>query len=267
MGRRIERVLCRRWRDGTFERHPDELAVEEPLAIELDGVLVTTTMRTPGHDFELAVGFCHGEGLLGSATVLNCRFCGNGPALESNFNTVTVDTGGQAPRPTPRLGLTTSSCGLCGSASLDDLAERVGRALPEYPAMAFDPTVLAAMPDALRPLQELFSRTGAVHAAGAFDSAGTIDIVREDVGRHNAVDKVVGRYLLDGRLPARGHGLALSGRVSFEIVQKAWAGGFSALVAVSAPTSLAVAAAQRAGITLAGFARDGKLNLYAGPQF
>ena len=259
-------MLYRRWRGDSFERQPDELAVEEPLAIRLDGVLVTTTMRTPGHDFELAVGFCHSEGLLGGATVLSCRFCGNGSALESNFNTVSVDTGGQAPAPTPRLGPTTSSCGLCGSASLDDLAARVGTRDPGQPVPVFDPALLARLPDALRPHQELFARTGAVHAAGAFDEAGSVVVVREDIGRHNAVDKVLGRYLLDGLLPAHRQVLVVSGRVSFEIVQKAWAGGFSALVAVSAPTSLAVAAAQRAGMTLAGFARDGHLNLYAGPQ-
>jgi FdhD protein len=241
-------------------RGPDELIVEEPMSIHLDDVLVATTMRTPGHDFELAVGFCFTDGLLASAPVVGCRYCGTGSAVDTEFNVVSVDTGGRAPSPTPRLGTVSSSCGLCGSTSLDELADRLEPLTPVTP-IPFD--VLASMPDRVRAEQPLFDLTGSVHAAAAFDVGGTPHVVREDVGRHNAVDKVVGRLLLDDALPAEHLGLFVSGRASFEIVQKAWAAGFAAVVAVSAPTALAVATARRAGITLAGFVRDGRMNVYA----
>jgi FdhD protein len=252
--------------DGdSVRRAPDDLIVEEPLAIRLDDQLVTTTMRTPGHDFELAAGFCFTEGLLAGAPVQTCRYCATGSAVDTAFNVVSVDTGGRAPVPQPRLGPTTSSCGLCGSASIDDLAARL-QPLPAGAAAAVTPAVLAAAPQGFPGEQTLFAATGAVHAAAAFplDGSGPA-LVREDVGRHNAVDKVVGRLLLDGRLPAHGSGLGLwvSGRASFEIVQKAWAAGFPAVVAVSAPTALAAGTARRAGLVLAGFARGGRLKVYA----
>jgi FdhD protein len=247
--------------DGAARR-PDELAVEEPLAIELDGHRVTTTMRTPGHDFELAAGFCFTEGLLAGAPVRTCRYCATGTAVETGYNVVSVDTGGAAPVPTPRLGTTTSSCGLCGSASIDELCERLDPR-PAGAAAPFDLGVLAGVPGRLVGEQGLFAATGAVHGAAAFDVTGAPLVVREDVGRHNAVDKVVGRLLLDGRLPAARLGLYVSGRASFEIVQKAWAAGFAAVVAVSAPTALAVATARRANVLLAGFVRDGRMNVYA----
>jgi FdhD protein len=245
-------------------RRPDELIVEEPLAIHLDGHRVTTTMRTPGHDFELAAGFCFTEGLLAGAPVQTCRYCATGSAVETGFNVVSVETGGAAPVPTPRLGTTTSSCGLCGSASIDELCERLVP-LGAGVAAAFALDVLAAVPGRLAGAQDLFAATGAVHAAAAFEPDGAALVLREDVGRHNAVDKVVGRLLLDGRLPGAGAalGLYVSGRASFEIVQKAWAAGFAAVVAVSAPTALAVATARRAGLLLAGFVRDGRMNVYS----
>ncbi len=246
--------------DGRVVRRPDELVVEEPLEIRLDDHLVTTTMRTPGHDFELAAGFCFTDGLLAGAPVQTCRYCGTGPAAETEFNVVSVETGGKAPIPQPRLTTTTSSCGLCGAVSVTDLRERLA---PVPPTAPFDLTVLANAPDRVRSEQVLFAATGAVHAAAALDRTGTPDLVREDVGRHNAVDKVVGRLLLDGRLPASGQALYVSGRASFEIVQKAWAAGFAAVVAVSAPTALAMEAARAAGILLAGFARGGTMNVYA----
>lgn len=230
------------------------------MSIHLDGTLVATTMRTPGDDFELAVGWCHTEGLLGGAEVLRCRYCGTGSAVESGFNAVTVETGGRAPVPTPRLTATTSACGLCGSASLDDLRTRLE---PLCPTTAFGPEVLADAVERAATQQPLFAATGAVHAAAAFDASGSPSVVREDIGRHNAVDKVVGRLLLDGRLPATELGLFVSERASFEMVTKAWAAGFSALVAVSAPSALAVEAARAAGLTLAGFVRDGGLNVYS----
>ncbi|MEO6628218.1 MAG: formate dehydrogenase accessory sulfurtransferase FdhD, partial [Aquihabitans sp.] len=170
-----------------------------------------------------------------------------------------VDTGGRAPEPAARLTTTTSSCGWCGTDGIDEVTARIA---PLVNPVAFDIDVLAGVPDQVRRSQRLFDTTGGVHAAAAFDRAGAVIAVREDIGRHNAVDKVVGRLLLDGRLPVPELALFVSGRTSFEIIQKAWAAGFSAVVAVSAPSSLAAEAARRAGMTLAGFARPGRLNIY-----
>jgi FdhD protein len=244
--------------EGT-RRRPDEVIVEEPMSIQLDGVLVSTTMRTPGNDYELAVGFCHTEGLLAGAPVRGVRYCATGSATDTAFNTVTVETGGVAPAPTPRLGNTSSSCGLCGSEAIDMLTDRLR---PVSPTASIPVEVMQRIPSTVRAGQNLFGVTGAVHAAAAFTPDGEVIIAREDVGRHNAVDKVIGRMLLDDDLPASGYGLYVSGRASFEMVQKAWAAGFGTVVAVSAPTALAVHTAHRAGITLAGFARDDRLNLY-----
>ncbi len=230
------------------------------MSIQLDGVLVATTMRTPGHDFELAVGFLHTEGMLADSPVRGVRYCGTGSASETEFNVVSVDTGGSAPAPRPRLGNTTSSCGWCGSDSVDELAGRL-TTLPTTSPIPLH--VLTELPERALSSQGLFAATGAVHAAAAFDRHGTVLVSREDVGRHNAVDKVVGRMLLDGMLPSTGNGLFVSGRASFELVQKAWAAGFSTLVAVSAPTALAVQTARRAGLVLAGFIRNGRVNVYA----
>ncbi|MCX7621216.1 MAG: formate dehydrogenase accessory sulfurtransferase FdhD [Acidimicrobiales bacterium] len=247
--------------EGTRQtRRPDTLIVEEPLSIHLDGVLVTTTMRTPGDDFELASGFCFTEGLLGGAPVVSCRYCGTGSASVTEFNVVSVETGGRAPAPQPRLTTITAACGLCGSRFIDELSHRL------HPLVGIEPfplDVLATIPNQAVAHQALFRSTGAVHAAAAFDRDGQPVVVREDVGRHNAVDKVVGRLLLDGTLPARDFALYASGRASFEIVAKAWSAGFAAVVAVSAPTALAVETARRAGITLAGFARDDRLVVYS----
>lgn len=230
------------------------------MTVQLDGVTVTTTMRTPGHDYELAVGFCHGEGLLDGHRVTGVRYCGTGSAAETEFNVVTVETGGRAPVPTERLTTVSSSCGWCGSDRIDELCDRIAP-LPVTSPIPIEilPTVVPRVLDD----QGLFARTGAVHAAAAFDPEGTPLVVREDVGRHNAVDKVVGAMLLEGRLPAGGLGLFVSGRASVEMVQKAWAAGFGTLVAVSAPTSLAVQAARRAGMVLAGFVREDRFNVYS----
>ncbi len=258
--RRTDTHLVTRVDGDGARRSPDELIVEEPMTIQLDGHRAATTMRTPGHDYELAVGFCHTDGLLGGARVIGVRYCADGAAGDTEFNVVTVETGGRAPVPTPRIGNTTSSCGWCGTDAIDDLCA----SLPPLPDTAPIPlSVLAAMPDAVLGGQSLFSTTGAVHAAAAFDATGRVLLTREDVGRHNAVDKVVGRMLLDGALPATGLGLFVSGRASFELVQKAWAAGFATLVAVSAPTSLAVQTARRAGLRLAGFVRGDRLNVYS----
>lgn len=230
------------------------------MTIQLDGAVVSTTMRTPGNDYELAAGFCFTDGLLAGVPVTGVRYCADGPAGDSEFNIVTVETGGRAPTPTPRLGTTMSSCGLCGSDAIDSLCERL-EPLPATPPI--DLQILGEVPSAVLNGQGLFSTTGAVHAAAAFAPDGEVLVTREDVGRHNAVDKVVGRMLLDGQLPASGLGLFVSGRASFELVQKAWAAGFGTLIAVSAPTALAVQTARRAGLVLAGFVRGARLNVYA----
>jgi FdhD protein len=258
--RRSESLLVTVYQGGALRRRPDELIVEEPMTIRLDGNVVSTTMRTPGNDYELAAGFCFTDGLLGGADVRGVRYCADGAASESQFNVVTVETGGKAPVPTPRLGTTTSSCGLCGNESIEALCDRLD-VLPPTPPI--DLEILTAVPKAALGSQGLFSTTGAVHGAAAFSPTGEVLMTREDVGRHNAVDKVVGRMLLDGQLPATGLGLFVSGRASFELVQKAWAAGFGTLIAVSAPTALAVHTARRAGLVLAGFVREDRLNVYA----
>ena len=243
-------------------RSPDEVAVEEPLEVRLDGHLVGTTMRTPGNDFELAVGFCHTEGLLAGAPVRSAKYCrGDGPGavVQSEFNVVTVSTGGLAPRPESRLSVTTSACGMCGTTAVDELRATL------HPLPVTDPIadrVLLTATAAVLADTPVFAATGAVHAAALFDRDGSLVLVREDVGRHNAVDKVVGHELLAGRLPRHGHGLAVSGRVGFEIVQKAWAAGIGTVVAKGAPTSLAVEAARIARITLVGWAGGRSARLY-----
>jgi FdhD protein len=258
--KRTERLLVTKVTAEGTRRAPDELIVEEPMSIQLDGTLVSTTMRTPGHDFELGAGFCFTEGLLAGTPVTGVRYCADGSAMASHFNVVTVETGGRARAPAPRLGSTSSSCGWCGSDQIDTLLDRL-RPLPASAPIPVE--LLASMPERVLGGQGLFASTGSVHAAAAFAGDGTVLVTREDVGRHNAVDKVVGALLLDDKLPASGLGLFVSGRASIEMVQKAWAAGFGSLVAVSAPTSLAVAAARRAGLVLVGFVRPGRCNVYA----
>ena len=257
---RTETVLVTKVDAGVARRVPDELVVEEPLEIRLDDNLVATTMRTPGHDFELAAGVCFTDGLLAGAPVEGVRYCATGSASDTEFNVVTVETAGRAPIPRPRLATTSSSCGLCGSTTLADLAARL-EPVPPSPPVALE--VLTTVADRVRHAQGVFGVTGASHAAAAVDPTGVPLVVREDIGRHNAVDKVVGRMLLDGRLPAHGLALFVSGRSSFEMVQKAWAAGFGTVVAVSAPSALAVATARAAGIVLVGFARGDRVNVYA----
>lgn len=257
---RARRLLVRR-HDGEVQRRaPDEVAVEEPLEIRLDDHVVTTTMRTPGNDHELGVGFVWAEGLIDGVRVVGVRSCGLGLDERAAFNIVDVDTGGRADPPTPRLTPTTSACGVCGSASVDEL---LGRLRPLQATAPIPVPVLVAMAERVRPAQELFAATGGVHAACAFAPDGEPLVVREDIGRHNAVDKVVGRLHLDGRLPASDVGLYVSGRAGFEIIQKAWAAGVGSVVAVGAPTSLAVEVARMAGITLAAFLRPGGINIYS----
>jgi FdhD protein len=262
---RTDDLLARRVDAAGSARVPDAVLVEEPLEIRLDDTLVATTMRTPGHDFELAAGWCHAEGLLADAPVTGIRYCATGSAVETEFNTVTVGTGGRAAPPTPRLQTTTSACGICGADAVDALTARL-EPVASSAVGTWDAAVLAGLGDRVGPHQELFALTGGSHAAAACTRDGDVLVVREDIGRHNAVDKVVGRLVLDGRLPATGLVLWVSGRASFEMVQKAWAGGFAALVSVSAPSSLAVATARRAGLVLVGFARAGRATIYAGDE-
>jgi FdhD protein len=259
---RTRNVLARRLEPGQARRGPEAVLVEEPMEVRLGDRTMTTTMRTPGHDYELAAGWCWAEGLLEGRAVREIRYCATGSAVDTGFNVVTVQTDGPPVEVAPRLTTASSSCGICGSTSVDDLVERL-RPLP-VPDAPFDAAVLAALGDRVRDSQELFDATGGSHAAAACTAAGEPLVVREDIGRHNAVDKVVGRLLLDGGLPATGLVLWVSGRASFEMVQKAWAAGFGALVSVSAPSSLAVDLAHRAGLVLVGFARDGRRTVFAG---
>lgn len=236
-------------RDGGIE---DRVAVEEPLEIRVRGRALAVTMRTPGHDEELAVGFLHGEGLL-SGPVLAA-----GPTPDFANNIVEVDAE-LRPQARERRFYTTSSCGVCGKGALEEVAVHAEPLTPATPRVTR--ALLASLPDRLR--QPGFEVTGGLHATGLFDTSGTLLCVREDVGRHNAMDKVVGRALLDGALPLGDRILCVSGRLSFELVQKAAVAGCPVLVGVGAPSSLAVELAADRGMTLAGFARGGRVNLYA----
>ena len=231
----------------------DEVAVEEPLEIRIDGSPLAVTMRTPGHDEELALGFLFGEGLI------------DGPrtaGLTEDFAANIVEVEGPLLRdPGSRRFYTTSSCGVCGKGALEEVAVHAPL-LPAGPLI--DRALLAALPERLR--QPSFERTGGLHATGLFTADGELVLVREDVGRHNAMDKVVGRALLDGRVPLRDCVLCVSGRLAFELVQKAAVAGAPILVGVGAPTSLAIELAADRGMTLAGFARGGRVNVYTGAE-
>lgn len=250
---------------GTLQNHPDELAVEEPLEIRIAGEPLAVTMRTPGHDHELVAGFLLAEGLIASRADLGgIHHCAR-PGIEGAHNTIDV-----LPAPgkvleidaTRRGTLTTSACGMCGRKLIDDLLQRLRPAAPSAP---FSHAFIAALAGELGKQQPSFQRTGGLHAAGIAQSTG-LSVVREDVGRHNAVDKAIGRLLLDDRLPVPGAVLVVSGRVSFEIVQKALAAGLSGVLGVSAPSSLAVSTAARFGLLLCGFARGAAFNVYAGAE-
>ncbi|RNE48892.1 formate dehydrogenase accessory sulfurtransferase FdhD [Corynebacterium alimapuense] len=245
----------------------DLVSVEEPLELRVDGTTFSTTMRTPGHDIELVHGFLHGEGLIHEAAdVSTARYCAGatGPDGMNTYNLLEVDLAQGVPTPGPeliRLTTTTSACGVCGTSSIDQIMRRSDHPLKQ---VALDPRVVLSLPGQLRKQQLQFRRTGGLHAAGAFTLAGDPIVVREDVGRHNAADKVIGALLLDDRLPADDLILVVSSRASFELVQKAVTAGFGAMVAVSAASSLAIELAEEAGLALTGFTRDNHFNLYAG---
>jgi FdhD protein len=255
---------------GDAKPRYDRLATEEPLEIRLraggESRTVAITMRTPGHDFELAAGFLHGEGILDDAdALLGISFCIDRDVdAEQRYNIVNVDLAARTLPPLETLDrhfTTTSACGVCGKANLDALAAR-GLAAVES-ELALDAATIVALPDRLRAAQGVFAQTGGLHAAALFDAAGNIAIVREDVGRHNAVDKVVGAMLIARRLPLAASALFVSGRTSYEIVQKAVAARIPIVCAVSAPSSLAVDLARRFGVTLVGFVRGERFNVYA----
>jgi FdhD protein len=255
---------------GEAAARADFLAAEEPLGIRVNGTALTMTMRTPGDDVELAAGFLVSEGMVaGPADIEGIKLC-DGTACGhgdhdgmGNIADVTLAAGAGIAPGARRNFLTTSACGVCGKASIEDICVLPRAPLAADPAR-FAPEVLAGLPERLREAQRVFSRTGGLHAAGLFTADGELIAAREDVGRHNAVDKVVGWALLSGRLPLAGCALLVSGRASFELVQKAVLAGIPLLAAVSAPSSLAVDLAGEAGLTLVGFLRGPSMNVYTG---
>ncbi|MBS4753564.1 formate dehydrogenase accessory sulfurtransferase FdhD [Nocardioides sp. zg-ZUI104] len=268
MGRVSVRRPVLRVREGGASYRPDTLAVEEPMEIRLDGRPLSITMRTPGDDFDLAAGFLLGEGVVrASEDIRSIRYCAG--ALADGTNTYNVvDVGLDPAVPAPDVSLersfyTTSSCGMCGKASLDAVRTTATWSVREDP-LRVGVEVLAALPERLRAAQRVFDRTGGLHAAGLFSAEGELLVLREDVGRHNAVDKVVGHALRSGWLPLRGTVLMVSGRASFELVQKAVMAGIPMLAAVSAPSSLAVDLAEESGLSLVGFLRGASMNVYTG---
>jgi FdhD protein len=238
----------------THDGVEDVVAIEEPLEIRVDGAALSVTMRTPGHDEELALGFLFGEGLI------------DGPrrvGLTDDFANNTIEVAGPLTRdPGARNFYTTSSCGVCGKGALEEVAVHSAPIATGVPVL--DRALAAQLPDRLT--QPTFARTGGTHATGLFTASGELVHTREDVGRHNAMDKVIGRALVDGLLPLSDHVLCVSGRLSFELVQKAAVAGAPILIGVGAPSSLAIELAADRGLTLCGFARRGKLNVYSSPE-
>jgi FdhD protein len=255
--------------DGVRSERADSLATEEPMEIRIQGpdqdpVQVAVTMRTPGGDFELAVGFLFTEGLITPADVRRVAYCDNLPGEDQRYNVVSVTVGSAFDAAKLRRNFfASSSCGVCGKAALDDVEVRCAP-VASGPVVALD--VVLGLPDALRTAQKVFAKTGGLHAAGLFTRDGELITVREDVGRHNAVDKVIGERVLAGAVPLAEVILQVSGRLSFEIVQKAAVAGIPIVSAVSAPSSLAVDTGDRFGMTLVGFVREGRCNVYTHPE-
>jgi FdhD protein len=259
--------------DGRVRVRPDVLATEEPMEIRLvSGGMkrtVAVTMRTPGSDFELAAGFLYGEGIVSSQEdIKKISYCVDPDVdAEQQYNIVNVelrDTREYDLRPLERHFYTTSACGVCGKASLEQLEVRGCPAILPGPEVAAQ--TICSLPEKLRAAQGLFEATGGLHAAALFDAGGELVALREDVGRHNATDKLIGWTLLEGRLPLGDHIVMVSGRSSYEIMQKCLVAGVPVVCAVSAPSSLAVDVAREFGMTLIGFLRGSKFNLYAGSE-
>lgn len=266
-------VPIARWSDGSWVHAADQVAAEEPLQLLLDGEPLSVIMRTPGSDLELALGLLLAERVItGLNDVARVHLSAESAESESalpvtsdllELNQVDVRLRGAAGRRPQRSFLSSSACGVCGVTTIESLAL-------DHPVLSagppLDATRIPALVDGLRERQHLFAATGGLHAAGLFTTQGELIHLREDIGRHNAVDKVVGRALLEGRLPLSGCLLAVSGRAGYEVVQKAVAAGLPALIAVGAPSSLAVATAQRFGLTLIGFLRGRQFNVYSAPE-
>ena len=263
-------AVVKRVENGAAKRRSDVLATEEPMEIRLKTATeertVAITMRTPGNDFELATGFLYGEGIVDSKADFDAvRYCVS-DRVEQQYNIATVDLRG----PMPDIGgldrhfYTTSACGVCGKASLDQIADIGGPPLGDGPHVSEE--LVLSLPHRLREAQRVFEKTGGLHAAALFDADGNVEAVREDVGRHNAMDKLVGWGVLEERLPFTDRVVLVSGRASYELVQKALRAGAAFFCAVSAPSSLAVDVAHRFGMTLVGFLRDDSFNVYAGEQ-
>ncbi|MEX1047863.1 MAG: formate dehydrogenase accessory sulfurtransferase FdhD [Actinomycetota bacterium] len=256
--------------DGRSADRPDRLATEEPMEIRVGGPgdeakAIAVTMRTPAGDFELAAGFLFTEGIIRSkAELAQVSYCEDLEPEEQHYNVVTVRLARAFdPEEVRRNFYTSSSCGICGKASLEELEVKCE---PIGPGPVVAGSVINGLPDSLRKAQRVFEQTGGLHAAGLFDPTGELQGLREDVGRHNAVDKLIGEALLADRLPLSDRILQVSGRVSFEIVQKAAVAGVPIISAVSAPSSLAVQAAEEFGMTVVGFVRDGRFNVYSKPE-
>ncbi|TMB77411.1 MAG: formate dehydrogenase accessory sulfurtransferase FdhD [Chloroflexi bacterium] len=266
-------VRVRKWSSGAWSEVPDAVVTEEPLQLMLDGVPLSVVMRTPGEDIELALGLMFAEGIVRSLDAIgHVRISAesgetaSGISVDSSLvesNQIDVQLA-VAPRRRPeRSMLSSSACGVCGAVLIEDLRRDLAQ-LPAGPTI--DPALLPPLVERLRSGQGVFERTGGLHAAGLFSSGGDLICMREDIGRHNAVDKVVGRMLLDGRLPARDAILVVSGRAGYEIVQKSITAGMPLLAAVGAPSSLAVALSREFNQTLVGFLRGERFNVYAAPE-
>jgi len=271
MGRVTSRVRATRVDlagEGHVSERVETLVVEAPLEVRVEGLSFSVTMRTPGHDFDLTIGFLLSEGVITSAAdvraLMHCQ--DEDESGSPTYNVVDVALAEGVARPAPEDGrrvLTTSACGVCGTASIDAVRTS-GRYDVAADETSYEPDVLVSLPERMREHQKVFDRTGGVHAAGLFTADGELVVLREDIGRHNAVDKVVGWAAREGLLPLTGHVLVVSSRASFELTQKAYLAGIPALVAVSAPSSLAVELAREVGLTLVAFVRASRLTAYAG---
>jgi len=267
------KTRVRVFEEGRMRVRPDSLATEEPMEIRLlagdTRKTVAVTMRTPGADFELAAGFLYGEGIVSSTEdILKISYCVDSDvSAEQQYNIVNVELRGGREydlRSLERHFYTSSACGVCGKASLDQLEIKGCPAIPTGLEISAD--TITSLPDKLREAQGLFDATGGLHAAGLFDAEGNLLAIREDVGRHNATDKLIGWALMQGRLPLNKHVVMVSGRSSFEILQKCLTAGVPIVCAISAPSSLAVDVARRFGMTLVGFLRSNRFNVYSAPE-